>query len=709
MKRVKVLTLLLKVLTLLLLLCAVSVIGIACSGDGKLHIDAPTEIQAELGVYAVPKYDVVDEEGVVMAGYTVTLKSVKDESGNAVDISGGLTVKEPSIYYLEYTANSKKVPNVKVKVDFADRTPPEVNVDVADFPALFVKGREYSIPKFSFGAAPDLSKCWMKIYYKSAEGTKTEKELDGTYFKVTEDRGEYEFVFHGEDAAGNVNEVKHVVPVDGPNAFVENVAVYAEEFGTRQVDTSAKTKIEVANDASKGSTLKITLTGEQSGQNGANVVFQNVSPVRDYDYISFDIKSSVDGVYAGIMQYDGNGALNPFGAHYAAIGTSWKKVSFNVLQQGQFWWYDRDNRIGLYFMAGFASDATLAADTTFEITNIRLEKGNAQIANAEYNMLTYGAQYTFPKATDNHGVDHDGAHSDSTARDIEVAEVTKDGEEVALSGDKKSITFNATGEYTVYYKVDNTEYTYVVTVINVPIEDVTLYYGASEEYALPTQTVGGKTISVSGVTSAGGMVSCESGKFSLTAGTVTTANDTNTYVYTVNYKVTGDETQYSYTVTYHKPSNVAENRMVYFDSNYGITHQLTVGNGTAVSDSKYKTDNSDRGTKSTKITVSESGAVWLRFTNVPWNTAYNNLDIAFSTSSVLRYAIYDANGNNVKEEVAFAESGNADRWSGIQFAADLDDKDMSSFSIKLFNAYNENEPLAAGTEIWIVGGLGYTF
>ena len=97
------------------------------------------------------------------------------------------------------------------------------------------------------------------------------------------------------------------------------------------------------------------------------------------------------------------------------------------------------------------------------------------------------------------------------------------------------------------------------------------------------------------------------------------------------------------------------------------------------------------------------------YTLVAWDVAYNNLRIGFSTSAVLRYSVYDANGNKIGEdEVAFAEKGDIGRWFQT-FKANLNGKDMSSFSIKLFSAYGDNEALAAGTEIIVAACNGHTF
>ena len=162
-----------KVIILWLVLLFVSVAAFACAGGGNLKIDAPEKVEAELGTYAIPKYDVIDGNGIVRAGYEVKLVSIKDSSGSAVDFSGNsVVITTAGVYDFEYTAGNKKIPNVTVKVDFADRTPPTVNVNTDSYPDLFIKGHEYNLPQYSYGAGPDLSKCWMKMYYKPVSGEK---------------------------------------------------------------------------------------------------------------------------------------------------------------------------------------------------------------------------------------------------------------------------------------------------------------------------------------------------------------------------------------------------------------------------------------------------------------------------------------------------------------------------------------------------------
>ena len=112
-----------------------------------------------------------------------------------------------------------------------------------------------------------------------------------------------------------------------------------------------------------------------------------------------------------------------------------------------------------------------------------------------------------------------------------------------------------------------------------------------------------------------------------------------------------------------------------------------------------------------KISLQEDGVVWLHFDNVIWDSSNLSLRIAFSTSVILRYGIYDAKGNKIGDDhTAFVAESEEERWS---FAANggnddngfvrVGNNDMSSFSIKLFSAYGDNEALAAGTKILVAG------
>ena len=94
-----------------------SVALVAC-GDKNIntggivgHINVPSAtIEAELGTYVSPKYDVVNDYGLILAGYDVALKSVSDLSGETLQITNNsVLVEDAGLYKFTYTANTDKV------------------------------------------------------------------------------------------------------------------------------------------------------------------------------------------------------------------------------------------------------------------------------------------------------------------------------------------------------------------------------------------------------------------------------------------------------------------------------------------------------------------------------------------------------------------------------------------------------------------------
>ncbi len=203
------------------------------------YIDAPETLQAELGTYVVPEYDVVDKNGMILYGYNVKLKSATDASGNALEITGSaVTVDVAGIYDFVYTANSDGVDDVTVKIDFADRTAPTINIDDSTLPDFFISGNSYRIPAYTVSGDFVREKCWSKVFHIADDDAKTETEVEVTANRFNADQasGAYEIRIHVEDAVGNVNDYKYTRNVDGPEHFVENKVLYLDEaFGARQV------------------------------------------------------------------------------------------------------------------------------------------------------------------------------------------------------------------------------------------------------------------------------------------------------------------------------------------------------------------------------------------------------------------------------------------------------------------------------------------
>ncbi|MDE6401144.1 MAG: hypothetical protein K2L54_00860, partial [Clostridiales bacterium] len=223
-----------------------SVALVACgkdvsTGDSIVgHINVPTAtIQAELGTYVSPQYDVVNDYGLILAGYTVSLASVTDNGGETLKITNNsVLVETAGLYTFTYTAKSDRVKDATVTIDFADRTAPTINFDSGSLPSFFIKGNTYSIPSYTLSGDYIANKCWTKVFHIADDAEKTETAvnlIDGDKFAVDKSSGKYRILIHVEDAVGNFNEYPYERAVDGPQNFVENkVAYFDEEFGTRQ-------------------------------------------------------------------------------------------------------------------------------------------------------------------------------------------------------------------------------------------------------------------------------------------------------------------------------------------------------------------------------------------------------------------------------------------------------------------------------------------
>lgn len=222
-----------------------SVALVACGKDVNTdtvvgHINVPSAtIQAELGTYVSPKYDVVNDYGLILAGYNVSLATVKDSSGTSLQVTNNsVLVETAGLYDFTYTAKSDRVKDVTIKIDFADRTAPTINFDASSLPSFFIKGNVYRIPSYTLSGDFVTEKCWTKVFHIADDTDKTETELDlidGDSFAATHTSGKYRILIHVEDAVGNYNEYPYERDVDGPANFVEHkVAYFDEAFGARQ-------------------------------------------------------------------------------------------------------------------------------------------------------------------------------------------------------------------------------------------------------------------------------------------------------------------------------------------------------------------------------------------------------------------------------------------------------------------------------------------
>ncbi len=204
-----------------------------------LRINVPQEtIQAELGSYDLPKFDVVDADNLIKAGYEVIVKQVVDPNGNEVKVAyNKINATVPGIYTITYGVADGKVKDAELKVDFADRTAPTLDMDEDALPKYYIQGMKYSLPVYSLSGEPDYDACYVKVYYVATpDGEKTEVALSDGYFTVEHNTGVYQILIHAEDAAGNVKEYTFNIEATGPSEKVEGKIIYADEqFGVSQL------------------------------------------------------------------------------------------------------------------------------------------------------------------------------------------------------------------------------------------------------------------------------------------------------------------------------------------------------------------------------------------------------------------------------------------------------------------------------------------
>ncbi len=219
--------------------------GLAACGDAKdLKIDVPSRMEADLGTgtYVVPRYDVVNSKGLIMAGYNVRLKSAKNPDGTAADIaqeaSTVVTLSGAGEYTFVYTADNKNVPDATVIMDFADRKAPTIKLSSSQFPSFFIKGNSYAVPEYTLEGNYDASKCYTKVYYNSGAENEEDSEITLTngYFAVDRETGKYTVHIHVENASGVGNDYRYTRSVYSPENYEEDIVIYFnEKFGERQV------------------------------------------------------------------------------------------------------------------------------------------------------------------------------------------------------------------------------------------------------------------------------------------------------------------------------------------------------------------------------------------------------------------------------------------------------------------------------------------
>lgn len=221
------------VLTLLLSAAALA----ACSGQ-NLRINVPAvHGEAYTGTYTIPRFEVVNTDGLYMAEYTVKLKSMVGPDGSAVQLSADgreANIEEPGEYVLTYTAG-KRVKDAEYTVLF-HRSPPRIKIDEDEqLPAFYMQNATYPIPLFSWVGA-DTSKSWLKFYHLPADGGEREEISLSGGFTPPYGTGSYLFLVHAEDAYGTVNEYEFVRPAIPALAEVQDrVFYFNEKYGEYQI------------------------------------------------------------------------------------------------------------------------------------------------------------------------------------------------------------------------------------------------------------------------------------------------------------------------------------------------------------------------------------------------------------------------------------------------------------------------------------------
>ena len=185
-------------LTIILAVLLVVLSLSACSGSSvKATINAPTEtITAELGSYDLPKYQVVDEEGLILSEYEVVVKSVVDPNGNEVRVAyNKINVTTPGIYTITYGVTAGDIADVEVKVEFDDKTAPSLQMDSAALPKYFVKDMTYDMPAYQLSGDPDYSACYAKVlYFANEDADGVEVILTNNTFTVEYGTGFYQIL-----------------------------------------------------------------------------------------------------------------------------------------------------------------------------------------------------------------------------------------------------------------------------------------------------------------------------------------------------------------------------------------------------------------------------------------------------------------------------------------------------------------------------------
>ena len=492
-------------ITLIAVMCFSIVSFAGCNAD--CYINAPETLEAELGVYVVPDYDVVNSNGMIMSGFDVRLKSVTDANGKKVDFDqNSVTITEKGVYKFVYGA--KGVKDATVNIDFADRTAPTVNFNANSLPSFFITGNSYRIPAYTLSGDYVREKCSVKVVHVADDKKEKEVEIKSNRFNVTETSGSYEIRIHVEDAAGNARNYAYARPVDGPETIKENTIIYFDEpFGERQVYCleSGYTGQYVSNE----------VLGDKAreGDNGAyKVTFKGTETTNNEGYISLKTPAILDvNGYTELEMYVYNDSDNDaiFGATWWNDTTikkgEWTRISFSVDNWGNCTWADNSTKLvgtndvsnmGLRFI--FAYDHQTLPSGTFYLSPLR---GIPRIP-AE---VTAGEDVTLDKNSYSIGSVVNLTAADKTGKVVDCFLV--DGKPIA---DDSFVVTEAQHNVTVKYVDELTFDTMTwATGFHYPVPDnhwmtansmgVT-YVGDSDKWVISTDVIGGYNENTGGQT-----------------------------------------------------------------------------------------------------------------------------------------------------------------------------------------------------------------
>ena len=293
------------ILTLVLVISSFTGCFITDLFGPKLSINAPQEvIEAELGSFDLPKYQVVDEEGLILSEYTVIVKKVVGPDGSEVKVAyNKINAIAEGVYTITYGVEDGSVADVEVKVSFADNTAPSLDMDAAALPKFYIQGMSYNMPAYQLTDGPDYDACYAKLYYfadKNAEGEEV-TVTDGV-FLVDHNTGYYQILIHAEDAAGNVKEYTFNVEATGPSEIVDGKILYFDEkYGISQVKNlwnlwELSYSSEVAYGDEAGSMKVVTSAATDY------IVLDKLiqSDISEYDFLTFRVYNANDyDVYTG--------------------------------------------------------------------------------------------------------------------------------------------------------------------------------------------------------------------------------------------------------------------------------------------------------------------------------------------------------------------------------------------------------------------------